>query len=103
MHAKNKFIIKNGKVYQLEINTCMNRIFVIIVVFLGIYCMTDELSLGVGNVNHPITHTVSVTIFQKLAESRGALKENWRCGREYNDIPNSPTSLCDYDFYMSYL
>ena len=44
----------------------VNTIFVIIVVIMGIYRMTVELGLGVGNVNHPITHVVSVTIHQKI-------------------------------------
>ena len=87
----------------------VNTIFVIIVVIMGICRMTVELGLGVGNVNHPITrHECHDTPKHKVgtgrptAESRGALKENWRCGREYSDTPKSPPRLCNYDFYMSY-
>ena len=47
----------------------VNTIFVIIVVIMGICRMTVESGLGVGNVNPPITHVVSVATFQstKLA------------------------------------
>mgnify|MGYP001802732072 CR=1 FL=1 len=42
----------------------VNTIFVIIVVMMGNHRMTVELGLGVGNVNHPITRVLSVTIYQ---------------------------------------